>query len=746
MLCRVLPWTWCLGGVCVFLLASALGAQSSQGAAPSPVVEAVQWVGVQAVNVDELQASIATQPTQCKSALLAPFCLFHLFIEQHRLDHVELARDVLRIRVFYWRRGYRETQVDTTITPREGGVAVTFHVTEGRPTVIKTLTVLSPETVLPPKRYPDILVVRAGDPLDLLALDSSLVLFRNALWDEGYADATVRDTVALSDSERIARVTITIHPMARTTVQRVSVAGNARVSDRTIHNMLSIHRGDVFRRKELLESQRTLYRSNLFRRALIIVPPSGDSAKDVHVTVEEAPLHEVRASAGFNTIDFFQVEGRYSDYNWHGKARRLELRAVIGNLLAPQLNGRFIFRDITPSSLTGETERIYLQPNWNASAELTQPFFHSPRNSLGLDLFAHRQSAPAVFIDRGFGASASFTREFAPQSPTSAVYRYELTEVEAGDIYFCVNFGVCETPTITALRGRHTLSPLSLGVIADQANETLNPTSGYRVEVDLEHASAFTLSDYRYNRASADLSKYIPVGTQSTLAAHLLLGWVHALPSTNDALGVTDTLGRPIVHPRKRFYAGGSQSVRGYGENQLGPRILTVDPQALLDAGCTVASIADASCDPNRPGTGADTVPVPSSAFMPRPLGADAIIQGNLEYRFPITGHLGGAVFVDAALLGERGFTTFSQATGAITPGFGIRYYSPFGPIRVDLGIRPNLTEHLPVITQVPESAGVPTLVQLDTEKLYNPLEGTGSGIRQLLARLTLHLSIGQAF
>ncbi|HEX6966097.1 MAG TPA: BamA/TamA family outer membrane protein [Gemmatimonadaceae bacterium] len=738
MLCRVLPWTWCLGGVCAFLLATPLGAQSRKEAPAAPVVEQVEFLGVHAMDAGQLQSSIATQPTKCKSTLLVPFCLFHIFIEQHYLDHLELARDVLRIRVYYWRHGYRQTQVDTTITPQAGGVVVSFHVTEGPPTVIQTLTVLSPQTVIPPKRYPDILLLRAGQPLDLPALDSSLVQFRNALWDEGYADAVVRDTVALSDSERVARVTITVDPMARTTVERVTVSGDSQVSARTVRNMLGYRRGDVFRRKELLERERTMYQSNLFRRVVVTVPSSADSAKEVHVAVQEAPLHEVRASAGFNTIDFFQVEGRFSDYNWHGKARRLELRGVIGNLLAPQLNGRFIFRDITPASLTGETERIYLDPNWTVSAELTQPFFHSPRNSLGLDLFAHRQSAPAVFIDKGYGASASFTREFTSQSPTSVVYRYELTEVEAGDIYFCVNFGVCEAPTIIALRGRHALSPLSVGIIVDHTNSALNATTGYRAQLDLEHASGFTLSDYRYNRASIDISKYLPVGRSGTLAGRLELGWVHALPSTNQALGVTDTTGAAIVHPRKRFYAGGSQSVRGYGENQLGPRILTVDPQSLLRFGCTAASVANASCNPNLDSIAAD--------FTPQALGADALIEGNIEYRFPLIGQLGGAVFIDAALLGERGFTTFSQATGAITPGFGVRYYSPLGPIRVDIGIRPNLTEHLPVITQVPDSTGPPTLVQLNTEKLYNPLQGTGSGIRQLLARLTLHLSIGQAY
>ncbi|HEX5437093.1 MAG TPA: BamA/TamA family outer membrane protein [Gemmatimonadaceae bacterium] len=702
-----------------------------------PVIERVEFTGVHAVNEDALRTRLATQPPKCQSVLLEPFCVFHVFIDQHRLNHLELARDVLRIRVFYWKRGYRATQVDTTVTRLNEGVRIVFHVAEGPPTVVKTLAIASPARVVSRARARDILLLHIGDPLDLIALDSSLVLFRNSYWDEGYADAVVTDTVIVDDSARVARVTMTIQPGSRTTVAAVKVSGNTQVSSRTIRNMLTVRHGDVFRRGDLTESERNLYQSSLFKRATITVASTRDSAKELDVAVTEAPLHEVHASLGFNTADFGQIEARYSNYNWRGHARRLELQGVVGNLLAPMLNGRFIFLDVTPRSLTGETERIYLQPNWTASASLTQPFFHSSRNSLGLELFAHRQSAPAVFIDRGYGASASFTRQVAQRSPVSIVYRYERTEVQAGDVYFCVNFGVCETPTITALRGRRTLSPIVIGAVVDRSNDPLNATRGYRAEVDLEHASAVTLSDYRYNRISADAAKYIPAGNHAVLAVRLRLGWVHALPTTNQALGVSDTTGAAIVHPRKRFYAGGAQSVRGYGENELGPRILTVDPQKLLEHGCTVQSIATATCDPDV---------APSSDFLPRPLGGNAVVEGSVEYRFPLWKNIGGAVFVDAAMVSEHGVHNFLSGTGAITPGFGVRYYSPLGPIRVDLGIRPDLTERLPVVTQVPDSTGAPTIVHLLTPKLYNPLQGSGSGIRQILSRLTLHLSIGQAF
>jgi hypothetical protein len=114
-----------------------------------------------------------------------------------------------------------------------------------------------------------------------------------------------------------------------------------------------------------------------------------------------------------------------------------------------------------------------------------------------------------------------------------------------------------------------------------------------------------------------------------------------------------------------------------------------------------------------------------------------------------------GAVFVDGAVLGEKSLGEIGHGTGAITPGVGVRYLSPVGPVRVDIGIRPKLTESLPVFTQV-DSAGTRRLVDLtgaqDCAKATTlgcrvfPLRESASGIRRILDRITLHLSIGEAF
>ena len=74
--------------------------------------------GVKAIDQKELRLSIVTDQSHCVSMILTPICWVsktRYFYTRKYLDHVELARDVLRTRVFYWKRGYRDTEVDTLV-------------------------------------------------------------------------------------------------------------------------------------------------------------------------------------------------------------------------------------------------------------------------------------------------------------------------------------------------------------------------------------------------------------------------------------------------------------------------------------------------------------------------------------------------------------------------------------------------------------------------------------------------------
>jgi outer membrane protein assembly factor BamA len=494
----------------------------------------------------------------------------------------------------------------------------------------------------------------------------------------------------------------------------------------------------------MLQSQRALYLSGLFSEVNLVAEQTVDSSKVVQVRLSEAPLHRVDAATGFTTADFFQADAAFTRFNFLGGARRITVRGTISNLLAEQLNGTGILYDVTGNAEGTERDR-FLRPTWAASIDFAQPWFLATGNEIGTSIFTHRRTVPGVMSDVGAGGTISLTRDLGAFANATLGYTYEASRIEASDVYFCVSIGLCLPSTIDVVSNRHPLAPVALIALIDQTNDPFVPTRGVLARLDVEHASGTTGSDYAYNRATVTASAYRQVARRSVLAGRIRLGIVRALSGTNDALGIGGDTVALVVHPRKQFFSGGSRSVRGYGENQLGPRVLTIDPAHLtapeLATPCSPSQLADGSCDPNQVG-------VRTRDFQPRPLGGTSLAEASIEYRFPLAWveGLSGAVFVDGAVVGTRRYADILGSTAAVTPGFGIRFATPVGPVRLDLGIRPRVVEDLPVITQVSDSSGNFRLVTLQTRRRYDQSDATGGALRKVLSRLTLHLAIGPAF
>jgi len=792
---RIRPFASALGVIAALLgtsRASAAQRAENNDQSERPEVKSLTLSGVRSVDRDELLQSIATSASHCKSFLLYAFCpLSHSssIWDKRYLDRTELRRDVLRIRVFYWIRGFRQTTVDTTVAKRGGDdVAVTFKIVEGAPTLVRDVHIRQSESVLTTAQINRVVELKKGEPLNLIKLDSTVSHLRAALQDRGYADARVDTATAIDTAAHQGEATISMNPRWLVRVGPIGIAGDSQVSERTIRNSLSFKTGGLFHRTEIARSQRRLYESGLFQRASIAAlrvrdttraaldsatrldslralrdaprvqssdslgrqrtatSSRPDTLRAIEVAVAEAPQRITRVSGGFNTFDFVQVDGRFTHNNFFGGARRLDAVATLGNLFAKQLNGSTVgglirFENVT-EDVTGDADE-FLRPTYNASVDLTQPWLWSPQNSGGLGVFAYRRLAPGVFVERGEGANISFTRDVADRVPVSIAYRFELTSVAASDVYFCVNYGVCDLQTIAALREQQLMAPLVLTANLNRASDPLEPRRGYTSQVRLEHASAYTGSSYRYNSVYLDGAAYHPIGNRSVLAAHTRVGWVRALSSTTLATSTGVDVSGDILHPRTRLYAGGARSVRGVAENQLGPRVLTVPPSKLQQICPELTGLAVVNCDLSRADSAGNHLA--DRDFVPRPLGGRALLEGSVEFRFPVWRNVFGATFLDGAVLGQGSIETAAKGAGAVTPGVGLRYLSPVGPIRVDLGLNPSRADNLPVVTQVMGPDGQLRIVQLKDDWKYDPTKGA-SGITGMLRRLTLHLSIGEAY
>jgi outer membrane protein insertion porin family len=733
-----------VAGVVAAVFAFAPSVSFAQDQREAPEVRDLKLNGVHGVSRRDLERSIATTESECKSLLLTPFCLLSrspTFWDRKYLDRDEFRRDVLRVLVFYWKRGYREATVDTSVVRSgEKQVRVVFDIREGPPTVIASLRVEYDSTLLNERRVRKLSILRAGDPLNLVVLDTMRVGFQLEMWNKGYADAEVDTILDVNAAARRATVLLRVKPNQQTTVGTITVRGNQEVNVRTIQNSILLRPGRVFRYYDFVESQRNLYESNLFRLALFSVPPDQGPVKDINIDLRETKMREARSAAGFTNVEYLQGDGSFTNYNTFGGARRLDITGSVGNLGATALKGRGFFPN-TPEPFFRDTN-AFLQPTWQVSASVKQPaWLQKPENALSVGGFAHRRSSPLVFIDRGYGGQVAFTRTLAPRAPASAQYRFEITRVEASDVYYCVNYGVCDDTTTSTLRRHQKLSPLQLSASIDRSDIAFSPTKGFIGRIDLEHASSVTASEYRFNRGSAEGAVYTHFRYPSrdpraqVLAAHLRLGFVRPL-------------GTNILHPRTRFYAGGSQSVRGFGENQLGPKILTISSDTLrktIGVSCdTTSETTTRLCSPNAQG-------LRNRDFTIRPVGGTSLAEASVEYRMPFGRRVEWAVFVDGAVVGGNAIGNLSDSltlprfAAAVTPGVGFRYKSPVGPIRIDLGYNPKQEESLPVLTTVKDAQGVQRFVLLQEPRKY-VAGGNARGIFALFNRMVLHLSIGQAY
>lgn len=743
----------------VFLLLAVLttlsaGAQEVRAQGQNHEVVELRFVGNQRFPDEVLENSIITRQTSCRSWIVEPFCLFgaEFSVDRYTLNPREFNRDQARLRLFYYQRGYRQTVVEPELEELgSGAVAITFRIQEGDPVRVSGVGFQGMEDV-PDSSLVEDLPIGVGDPLNALILEATRDTLASRLQEWGYAHADVLLNYTIpAETPLEAGVVFDLFPGPVTRIGPISVVGNVTVSERVVRRMVPLREGELFSQDEIFAGQRNLYNLDIFSFASIVPDLSHvpDSIAPLLVQVAEGDVHRVRAGAGLSTADCLNAETRWASRNFFGGARRLQITGRVSNVLAP------IFKQtLCRNAGTGE----YGELNWLLSADFTQPWLLSPRNTLNASIFGERQSLPDIFVRQSLGVNLGLTHTLTVSTPITFSFSPQLSRLDAAEVIFCSNYLVCKSEDVAVLQRSNWIAPVGIRFTQDRRNQALSPTRGYALLLDVEQAADWTGSDFRYLRALGEGSWYKQGESRWVFAARLRGGWVQQ----GGFRGLTGRdISDEIVPPEKRLYAGGSNSVRGFAQNRLGPSVLYLsDVEDLLNqpqgegavAACSPAEVMDLTCDPS---------PLGDEDFNPRPIGGTSLLEGSLEFRLPLSGHVWeGATFLD-----------FGQVWGAsdavdlgdleFTPGLGVRYLSPIGPIRVDLAYRFATGERLQVVTSqirpfdesrdeigqvIFTSEEGSRYVRSDELAFLAPRVFWGELDTWSIKRFQLHLSIGQAF
>ncbi len=715
--------TWRVIAVVVALLVVGSSRAVGQTFADPEVVE-ITFAGNEAFSESDLQSAILTEATRCRTFLfvfplpLCPLTDWGVAHIREYLDDGELPLDLLRLKLFYRQRGYRMAMVDTTVVREGAKVRIQFDVQEGEPTRIRALSVVGGETLLDSAQIGKDLRLAVGDPLDLVALSEGERRLAERLRKEGYVHAQVLREYFIPSETAEADVTLRVEPGPRVRVGDVRVVGSGEVGDAVVVELLRFRSGDWFREDQIVESQRSLYNLEALRWANIASERRSDTDTliDLRVEVAPAPKRSLQTGFGLQTDECVQAQASLVYRNFLGDARILRLTGRISNVLAKQLQGQFPCSDVS-------TSEVYQELNYLLELGFEQPVFSDGRNNLRASVFGERETVPDLYVRNAVGGQVWFSRRLQRAMQLTLGYQPALTSFaeESADIYFCVAFGVCDPEDIEVLTEANWLSPITTLWTYDRTDNPFAATRGWYLAVELEQAGDLTFSDYQYTRGTIDGAIFGKASEEIVLGWHLRTG---AILPYEGSLFDGNVTSEAIVHPQKRFFAGGPQSVRGFGLNLLGPTVLVLEE----DDCSGYDSFDDCAQD------------LPPGDFNERPLGGNSVFEGSVEARFRAGDRWTVAAFVDFGQVWE----TINDRTPLVaTPGAGVRFRSPVGPLRLDVGYNPTGAKLKPVVIVLDDGS----IEEVPRPVVYDPFTWDDpSALTEFWRRLRLQFSIGEAF
>jgi outer membrane protein assembly factor BamA len=457
----------------------------------------------------------------------------------------------------------------------------------------------------------------------------------------------------------------------------------------------------------------------VFRYANVLLVDSllsnnpADSTVRILVQVQEGPQHRVRFGLGYGSVECLRAQTGWAANDFLGGARTLDLSARISKIGGGAPNSTTGLKQLC-KPFFADSSWSFDTLNYTLAATLRQPGFLSRPHSASVGLFAERRSEVQVYTREAVGGNVEVTFNARRQIPVTVGYAYSVGRTTAASAIYCSIFRVCTDSSQAFLRNRRPFAAVTVTAVRGRVNNVLDPTEGSLVTATLLHASRAVGSQatYEFNRGELEMARYYPIGRRTVFAWRVRGGTI--LPQKITLSG--QRVG--FVPPDQRFYGGGPNSVRGYGRNALGPRVYITSDSMQVDtvvAGGKVFSRVDAA-----------------------PTGGNTAFVLNAELRFPspiFAQRMRLGLFVDVGQVWERGDELVSIRGVRVTPGAGVRFATPLGPVRVDVAYNGYPAERGPLLLQTADS-----IVQIRPD--YPPIGATKS----FWQRLVLQFAVGQAF
>jgi outer membrane protein insertion porin family len=612
-----------------------------------------------------------------------------------------------RLKTYFQQQGHYDVRIDTGEQRSDGKLVLTFNIVTGPIYTLKEIVFSGNQEISDAKlrallkTSPPVLLRHGSGRLVQADLDADLDNLRRYFALSGYAHSEVGPP-KVEKSGQDLRLVIPIKEGPRERLVKLDFQGVAAIDLKAVRKTLPLQEGQGFHPVLLdntLDALRERYATLGYTRAQLSAREDWNPAHtlvDVTVEVLEGPRQVVdRILVRGNEHTRGDVIRRAIDLRHGEPVSQAKLFVVERNLYRLGIFSR-VDVELVPASLD-ETERdvlirveegkahsVLYGVGWDSETGVRGSLSFTDNNiggraySLRTDLrWSQRDKSFHVLFNQPYLGpypvsltSTLFYEEEAPVDRPYQVTRYG-ARIEAVRIYgnrrFSLGFdyrivepsvdpGIASN-AIERLDQPYQVTSFVPSFFWDRRDDPISPTRGWSSLAQVQYAfpSLAFRTDTEFLKVFLQQTGYYNLGRPGVLAASVRFGSINpyrAIPSSGGIMLDFPSRNIPIA---ERFFAGGDASNRAYSQDDLGIRGQTL------------------FLNPN----GGGYVPV----------GGDGLLLFNLEYRFPVYGDFGGALFFDS---GNVWADWRSIRPGELKNGVGLgaRYNSPIGPVRAGIGFK----------------------------------------------------------
>ncbi len=538
----------------------------------------------------------------------------------------KLNKSVEAITKYYLNRGYVEFRVLSTqvsMTPDRKYVYLTIRVHEGHKYTVSGIGVMG-HYIYPRHVILSLIHIHKGEIFARAKVMAAFHAIADKIGELGYAYPVINVLPQLNKKARLIHLTFRINPGHRVYVHKISFTGNYRTSDVVMRRQLRQFEGALYNTKNIRRSIRRLNLLGYFKTVHVKTEPvpNAPDQVDLHFHVKEMRSGQFTFGVGYSTFEKFLINAGIQENNFLGTGDVVGFHVM---------------------------HSLYQQ---SYSFNYTNPFYTINGVSRGISLYYNRTSPEAI------KNLANYTMD---ELGGSVNYGFPISD----NSYFSLGYGArnlriltsSNTPVViknfVGTEGAHfTQLMLTAGWIYNGYNRAIFPTSGLYTILNGSLNSNVTGSAMYYYKLNYFIHWYYPLGAGFIWSSEARLAYGDSFAGPNRGL--------PFF---ENYFAGGIKTIRGYGDNTIGPQILSPNGQSDSIGGNALIF-----------GSFGLIFPTPLNKYN---LRTTAFIDAGNVYQ---TNNAFGFKTAESAKNGGRG-----SGPVRLSAGIGFQWYSPIGPFTVSI-------------------------------------------------------------